>query len=308
MKRDEIGDLLTFLAVVEERSFTRAAAKLGTSQSAVSHTMRRLEDRLDIRLLTRTTRSVSPTEAGQKLAATLEPAFADIKTQLDRLNDYRDKVTGTLRITSTHTAAEFILLPVCNRLLREHPELNIEISVDGRMIDLVADGFDAGVRLGEHLEKDMVAVPIGPDLKMVVAGSPDYLAQNGIPQSPHDLTAHSCINLRMPTSGGLYAWEFEEEGREFNVRVEGQFTSNVPNLIIQAAISGGGLCCLPDDTMKDALRSGKLVPVLENWCPYFPGFHLYYPSRRQHSAAFRLFLDALRESGFAPGTVRRGEE
>lgn len=294
--------------MVEERSFTRAAAKLGTSQSAVSHTMRRLEDRLDIRLLTRTTRSVSPTEAGQKLAATLEPAFADIKTQLDRLNDYRDKVTGTLRITSTHTAAEFILLPVCNRLLREHPELNIEISVDGRMIDLVADGFDAGVRLGEHLEKDMVAVPIGPDLKMVVAGSPDYLAQNGIPQSPHDLTAHSCINLRMPTSGGLYAWEFEEEGREFNVRVEGQFTSNVPNLIIQAAISGGGLCCLPDDTMKDALRSGKLVPVLENWCPYFPGFHLYYPSRRQHSAAFRLFLDALRESGFAPGTVRRGEE
>lgn len=308
MKRDEVGDLLTFLAVVEERSFTRAAAKLGTSQSAVSHTMRRLEERLDIRLLTRTTRSVSPTEAGRKLAATLEPAFADIETQLDRLNDYRDKVTGTLRITATRTAAEFILLPVCNRLLREHPELNIEISVEARMVDLVAEGFDAGVRLGEHVEKDMVAVPIGPDLKMVVAGSPDYLEQNGVPQTPHDLTDHNCINLRMPTSGGLYAWEFADDGREFNVRVEGQFTSNVANLIIQSAVNGGGLCCLPNDTMKEALTSGQLLPVLEEWCPYFPGFHLYYPSRRQHSAAFKLFLDALRESGVASGSLERVEE
>lgn len=294
MRREELGDLLVFLAVVEERSFTRAAARLGTSQSSVSHTIRRLEEKLNIRLLTRTTRSVSPTEAGEQLKETLKPAFSNIENQLDNLNVFRHKVTGHIRITATRFAAKNILIPAVNKLLTEHPDLNIEISIDQRLVDLAGEGFDAGVRLGEQVEQDMIALPISPDLRMVVAGSPDYLKRHGTPETPHDLTAHSCINLRLPTQGGLYAWEFKDNDRPFNVRVTGQFTSNEPDLIIHSALAGAGLCCMPNDALDPYLQSGQLVAVLSDWCPPFPGYHLYYPSRHQHSAAFKLLLDALR--------------
>jgi DNA-binding transcriptional LysR family regulator len=294
MNREELGDLVALLAVVEEKSFTRAAARLGTSQSSVSHTVRRLEKRLGVRLLTRTTRSVSLTEAGEKLAGTVGPAFAQIAAEFDGLNAYRQRPAGTIRLTCPKFAAESIVVPVVRRLLAEHSDLNIEVSIDHRFVDLAAERFDAGVRLGEQVEKDMIAVKIGPDLRMVVAGTSGYLERHGTPQTPHDLTGHNCINLRLPTLGGLYAWEFEKDGRPLQVRVSGQFTSNEPDLLLEAALDGTGLCCLPDNRLAPLIAEGRLVPVLQDWCPPFPGYHLYYPSRHQKSAAFDLFLNALR--------------
>ena len=294
MKREELGDLMALLAVIEEGSFTRAAAVLGTSQSSVSHTVRRLEERLGVRLLTRTTRSVSPTEAGEKLAGTVGPAFAEIQAQLDNLSAYRQRPGGTIRLTSSKFVARSILLPAVERLMATYPDLNIEISIDHRLVDLAAERFDAGVRLGEQVEKDMIAMRIGPDLRMVVAGAPAYLRHRGIPRTPHDLTEHNCINLRMPTLGSLYAWELEKDERSLRVRVDGQFTSDDPDLVLEAAVGGAGLCCLPDDHLAPILDEGRLVQVLQDWCPPFPGYHLYYPSRHQKSAAFDLLLDALR--------------
>lgn len=294
MKRDELGDLVAFLAVAEERSFTRAAAQLGTSQSALSHTVRRLEERMGVRLLTRTTRNVVATEAGEQLAETLRPAFNDIRGRIDALSAMRQRPGGTIRITSSRHAAETILMPAVKGLMVEYPEINVEVSIEQRLVDLVAERFDAGVRLGERVEKDMIAVRIGPELRMVVAGSPGYFERHPKPVTPHDLTQHSCINLRLPTLGGLYAWEFERDGRPLNVRVEGQFVCNDVPMIIDAAVGGLGLTCLPDDHLQPLIDEGKLIPVLQDWSPPFPGYHLYYPSRRLASPAFALLVDALR--------------
>ncbi|QPB23641.1 LysR family transcriptional regulator [Rhizobium sp. 007] len=294
MKRDELGDLVAFLAVAEERSFTRAAAQLGTSQSSLSHTVRRLEERMGVRLLTRTTRNVSPTDAGEQLAETLRPAFNDIRSRIDALSALRQRPAGTIRVTSSRHAAETILMPAVKRLMAEFSEINVEISIEQRFVDLAAERFDAGIRLGEGVEKDMIAVRIGPELRMVVAGSPQYFERHTKPRTPHDLTQHSCINLRLPTLGGLYAWEFEKDTRPLNVRVDGQFICNDVPMIIDAALSGIGLTCLPDDHLGPLVKEGKLVSVLEDWCPLFPGYHLYYPSRRLASHAFALLVDALR--------------
>lgn len=297
MKREELGDLVAFLAVAEARSFTRAAARLGTSQSALSHTVRRLEERLNVRLLTRTTRSVTPTEAGERLAETLRPGFDEIRAGLEAVSDFNGGPAGTIRLTSGRHAAEAILFPTTLRLMRTHPQLNVEIAIDHRLTDIVADRFDAGVRLGEQIEKDMIAVRIGPDIRMAVVASPSYLASNPAPVTPRDLTGHSCINLRMPTSGGLYAWEFEKDGQVLNVRVEGRFTSNDPDTVVLAALDGMGLACLPGDRLAPLIQEGRLVRVLEDWCPPFPGYHLYYPSRRQQSPALRALVEALRWRG-----------
>lgn len=297
MKRDELGDLLAFLAVFEERSFTRAAARLGTSQSALSHVVKRLEERLDLRLLTRTTRSVAPTDAGEQLAATLRPAVDEIEARLDGLAGLRARPAGTIRITANRTAAHEVLYPKIARLMTDYPDIRVEVSVDQSFVDIVEQRFDAGVRLGESVERDMIAVRIGPDKRMLVAGAPAYLARHGRPRTPHELTAHACINLRMPTLGGLYAWEFEKEGRPLNVRVEGPFTCNDGELIAAAAIDGLGLCCLPDDQLAPRVAAGRLETVLEDWSPAFPGYHLYYPSRRQTSRAFSLLVEALRWRG-----------
>lgn len=297
MKRDELGDLAAFLAVAEERSFTRAAARLGTSQSALSHTVRRLETRLGLRLLTRTTRNVSTTEAGERLAETLRPAFDTIDARIDALSELRDRPAGAIRITSGEHAARTVLWPVVERLLREYPDIRIEIATDYRMVDLAEGRFDAGVRLGEHLAEDMIAVPIGPDVRMIVVGSPDYLAGRPKPATPHDLTDHRCINLRLPTRGGLYVWEFEKDGRPLNVRVEGPLIANDLDLKVRGAIAGLGLAIVMADDVEAHVAAGRLVPVLEDWTPPFPGYHLYYPSRRQPTPAFALLVEALRYRG-----------
>lgn len=297
MKRDELGDLIAFLAVYEERSFTRAAARLGTSQSSLSHTVKRLEERLDLRLLTRTTRNVSPTPAGEQLAATLRPAFNDIEDKLNGLNAMRLRPAGLVRINSSLSAARDILYPKLEPVMAKYPDVRIEIAVDQKMTDIVEERFDAGVRLGESIEKDMIAVRIGPDLRMLVVGTPRYFYEHGRPETPRDLTDHVCINLRLPTLGGLYTWEFEQNGKPLNVRVEGQFTSNDVDLIIAACLDGRGLCCLPDAHLNEYLSQGRLEAVLLDWCPPFAGYHLYYPSRRQSSPAFALVLEALRLRG-----------
>ena len=294
MRREELGDLTAFLAVAEERSFTRAAAKLGTSQSALSHTVRRLEARLGLRLLTRTTRSVAPTEAGERLIETLRPALDDINAKLSALSELREKPAGTVRITASKHAAEAILWPVLKPLLQDYPDVKVELSIDQSLTNIVVDRYDAGVRLGEQIEKDMIAVRIGPDLRMAVVGAPSYFASHPVPNTPHDLTQHACINLRMPTAGGLYAWEFEKDGRELNVRVDGQLVLNYIPLVLTAATEGLGLACVLDDQVEDHLADGRLVRVLEDWCPPFAGYHLYYPSRRQPAPAFTLIVEALR--------------
>lgn len=299
MKREELGDLAVLLVVAEERSFTRAAARLGTSQSAVSQTLRRLEASLGVKLLTRTTRSVAPTEAGEKLLETLRPAFEEIDAGLSALSALRERPAGTIRITTSKIAADTILWPAAAKLMADYPEIRVELSIDGGLRDIVADRFDAGVRLGEQVAKDMIAVRIGPDKRLAVVGSPAYLARAGQPRTPHDLTRHACINLRMATMGGLYAWEFEKDGRELNVRVEGPLIVNDTQLAITAAIEGFGLACVIEDMILDDLAQGRLERVLEDWCPPFAGFHLYYPDRRQLPPAFALLVAALRYRGEA---------
>ncbi len=297
MKREDLGELMAFLAVAEERSFTRAAAKLGTSQSALSHTLRRLESRLGVQLLTRTTRSVATTDAGERLVETLRPAFAEIDAKLAVLGELRERPAGAVRINTSEHAARSILWPALARLLPKYPDVKVELFVESGLIDIVAERFDAGVRLGEQLAKDMIAVRISPELRMAAVASPGYFAQHGAPTVPHDLANHTCINLRLMTRGGLYAWEFEKEGRELNVRVDGQLTFNRPDLILTAAVAGMGIAYLPEDHVMGKLMSGELVRVLEDWCPPFSGYHLYYPSRRQQSPAFALVVEALRYRG-----------
>jgi DNA-binding transcriptional LysR family regulator len=294
MRREDLADLTVLLAVADERSFTRAANKLGASQSALSQTIRRLEERLGVRLLTRTTRSVAPTEAGEQLLETVRPAFDDISARLDAVGELRAKPSGTIRITSGEGPAQSILWPALSRLLPDYPDVNVEIAVDQGLVDVVAGRYDAGVRLGEQVAKDMVAVRIGPDLRMAVVGAPSYFAGHAPPKTPYDLADHDCINLRLATAGGLYSWEFGKDGRDLNVRVEGRLVFNNVPLILDVATQGFGLACMPEDYAAARLADGRLVRALEDWCPPFAGYHLYYPSRRQQSAAFVLLVEALR--------------
>ncbi len=294
MLREELADLNAFLTVAEEGSFTRAAARLNRSQSSLSHTIRRLESRLGVRLLTRTTRSVSPTTAGERLLETLRPALASIDAQLSALADFRDKPAGIIRLTASEHATNTVLWPVLKEFLPAYPDIHLEISVDSSFADVVADRFDAGVRLGEALAKDMIAVRIGPDLRMAVVGSPAYFAARPKPLAPHDLAEHKCINLRLATDGALYVWEFDQDDRELHVRVEGQMTTNNINTVILAAEAGLGLGFVMENHVDRQLASGRLIRVLNDWCRPFAGYHLYYPSRRHPSAAFALLVEALR--------------
>ncbi|HUN25505.1 MAG TPA: LysR family transcriptional regulator [Steroidobacteraceae bacterium] len=294
MRQRNVSDLLAFVSVARERSFTRAAAKLGVSQSALSHTIRGLELRLGVRLLARTTRSVSPTEAGERLLRTAAPRFAEIEAEISALSDLRDKPAGNIRITAGEHAANAILWPALQRVLPDHRDIHVEVIVDYGLTDIVAERFDAGVRLGEQIAKDMIAVRIGPDMRMAVVGSPAYFERRKRPQTPRDLTGHDCINLRLPTFGGLYAWEFARNGRELNVHVEGQLVFNNIALRLNAALAGLGLAYLPEDEVQAHVAAGRLVRTLTDWCPSFSGYHLYYPSRSQSSSAFALVVDALR--------------
>ncbi|RUY83635.1 LysR family transcriptional regulator [Mesorhizobium sp. M7A.F.Ca.CA.001.10.2.1] len=297
MPRDNLNELTAFLAVAREESFTRAAAKLGVSQSALSHTVRALEERLGVRLLTRTTRSVSPTEAGERLARTVGPRLDEIEAEIAALSALRENPAGTIRITAGEHAADAILWPALAKFLPDYPDIKVEIIVDYSLTDIVAERFDAGVRLGEQVARDMIAVRIGPDMRMAVVGSPAYFAKWPKPRTPQDLTTHNCINLRLPTYGGLYAWEFEKAGRELKVRVEGQLVFNTSALRMNAVLAGLGLAYLPEEQVTAHLADGRLVRVLADWCAPFPGYHLYYPSRRQATPAFSLLVDALRYRG-----------
>lgn len=294
MRRENVSDLLAFLAVARERNFTKAGAKLGVSQSALSHTIRALEERLGLRLLTRTTRSVSPTPAGERLLASVGSRFEEIEAELVALSELRDKPAGTIRITAGEHAAYTVLSSALVKLLPRYPDIKVEVSVDYGFTDIVAQRYDAGVRTGEQVAKDMIAVRIGPDLRMAVVGAPSYFEQRPVPKKPQDLTEHNCINLRMPTHGGLYAWEFEKGRRELKVRVDGQLVFNTIRQRLDATLAGLGLAYMVEDVAQPYVARGSLVRVLEDWCPPFSGYHLYYPSRRQASPAFALLVEALR--------------
>lgn len=294
MPKENLNDLQAFVTVARERSFTRAAAQLGVSRSALSHTMLALEARLGMRLLTRTTRSVSTTEAGARLLDAVAPRLDEIEFELGSLSALRDKPAGTVRITAHDHAINTVLWPRLRPLLEKYPDVQLEFSVDYGFTDIAAQRFDAGVRSGDRVDKDMIAVRIAPDLRMAVAASPEYLDGKLLPAMPHDLTNHRCINLRLPTHGGLYAWEFEKEGQTINVRVSGQATFNNTLLMLQAALDGMGLAYVPYDLVQPHIEQGRLVPVLEDWWPVFPGYHLYYANRRQISPALALLIEALR--------------
>lgn len=294
MSRTHFGDLVAFIAVAQERSFTRAAARIGVSQSALSQTIRGLEARLGVRLLTRTTRGVSPTDAGERLLLAAAPRFEEIEAELSAVAELRDKPTGTIRLTASEHAADTVLWPRLGHFLRAHPEVKVELHIDYGLSDIATEQFDMGVRLGDELEKDMVAVRIGPDHRFVVVGSAAYFASHARPKAPGDLTGHNCIGFRLPTYGGLYAWELQKGRKEYKVRVEGQMILNGMYQVLTAAIEGVGLAFVPEDVAKPHIAAGKLVQVLDDWCPMFTGFHLYYPSRRQHSRAMALLVEALR--------------
>ncbi|BAT18669.1 LysR family transcriptional regulator [Asaia bogorensis] len=294
MKRDDLVDLNAFLAVAEEQSFTRAAARLGTSQSALSHTVRRLETRLGVRLLTRTTRRVSATLAGERLLQTLVPALDSISDEIAAISELSERPSGTIRLTTSDHAARTLIWPALRRLLPGYPEIQVELAIDSGLTDIVAERFDAGVRLEETIARDMIAVPIGPPLRMAVVGAPAYFAHQAPPRQPQDLSQHQCLKLRMASSGAIYAWELEKGRRSLRVRPEGPLTFNNAPMLLEAARDGFGLACVMEDQILDDVAAGRLVRVLEDWCPPFPGYHLYYPSRRNTSAAFRLLVEALR--------------
>lgn len=297
MAGENYNELAAFVMVARERSFTRAAAQLGVSQSALSQTIRGLEERLGLRLLTRTTRSVSPTEAGHRLFDTAAPRFEEIAQELASLSQLRDKPSGNIRINAGEHPAVSVLQPALRKLLPDNPEISVEIVVDYGLTDIVAGGFDAGVRLGDQVAKDMIAVRIGPDLRMAVVGSPDYFTRYPAPRSPHDLTAHNCIGIRLPTYGGIFPWDLDKDGHEVNVRIEGQLVFNNISLRLNSALDGLGLAYLPEDQVLPYIKRGQLVRVMEDWCEPFPGYHLYYPSRRHTSPAFALFVETLRYRG-----------
>jgi DNA-binding transcriptional LysR family regulator len=297
MQRGNLDDLLAFVAVGRERSFTKAAAKLGVSQSALSHTIKELEARLGVRLLTRTTRSVSPTQAGERLLQHVGPRFEEIEAELAAVRELRAKPAGTIRITALEYATDTILMPKLAKLLKQYPDIKIEVITDYGLTDIVAQRYDAGVRSGEQVAKDMIAVRIGPDVRMAVVGAPSYFRNRPEPKKPQDLVGHNCINLRLPTHGALYAWEFEKGSRELRVRVEGQLTFSATGQLLNAAVAGLGLAYVPEGLVLPHVAKGRLKRVLEDWCAPYTGYHLYYPSRRQPSAAFTLLVDALRHRG-----------
>jgi DNA-binding transcriptional LysR family regulator len=294
MQRGILNDLLALLAVARERSFTKAAAKLGMSQSGLSHTVRALEARLGIRLLTRTTRSVAPTQAGERLLRSVGPRLEEIEAELASLSELREKPAGTIRITATEYAAEELVRPKIATLLNDYPDIKVEIIIDYGLTDIVAERYDAGVRFGEQVAKDMIAVRIGPDMGMAVVGAPSYFRKWPEPERPQDLVEHNCINLRLPTHGALYAWDFAKGGRELKVRVDGQLTFNSTYQILSAALAGFGLAYVPEGMARPHIAAGRLKRALEEWCPLYSGHHLYYPSRRQPPPAFALLVDALR--------------
>jgi DNA-binding transcriptional LysR family regulator len=304
MQRGSLDQLLAFVAVARERSFTAAAAKLNVSQSALSHTIRELEERLGVRLLTRTTRSVSPTQAGERLLRNTGPRLEDIESEIEAVREFRDKPSGTIRITATEFAIDALLLPKLAPLLKEYPDVKVEMIVDYGLIDIVAQQYDAGVRSGEQVAKDMIAVRIGPDMRMAVVGAPSYFKTSPEPQRPQDLIEHNCINLRLPTHGNVYAWEFEKGSRELRVRVEGQLTFNGTAQLLNGALAGCGLAYVPEGLVEQHIGKGRLKRVLADWCPSYSGYHLFYPSRRQSSAAFALVVNALRHRG-AKNTAAR---
>ncbi len=297
MSRPNLNDLAAFVIVARERSFTRAAAQLGVSQSALSHTMRGLEERLGLRLLTRTTRSVKPTDAGERLLATWAPRLEAIDSELADLGRLRDRPAGDVRITADEYSARAVLWPALRQLLTRYPDIAVEIVTDYGLTDIVAERYDAGVRLGGLVAKDMIAVPIAPDMRMIVIAAPAYLAGRPTPKTPQDLTGHSCINLRLPTYGGVYAWEFAKDGRELRVRVEGQVIFNSGDQILQAALDGFGVAYLPQGQVQPFIDRGDLTELLADWTPSYPGYHLYYPSRRQQTPAFAVVVEALRYRG-----------
>jgi len=294
MDRDNVADLIAFITIAQERSFTRAAARIGVSQSALSHALSRLEKRLGVRLMTRSTRSVSPTDAGERLLATVAPRFQEVDAALAQVSAFRDKPAGTIRISAGEHAVNAVLWPRLQSFTRDYPDIQLEIIAENGFVDIVAQRYDAGVRLGEQLAKDMIAVRIGPDWRMAIVGTPGYFEGRTLPLSPQDLTEHVCINLRLPTYGGNYAWEFEHGGRRLNVRVEGQLAFSSSAHILSAALVGSGLACVPEDIVQPYVKTGELVRVLENWMPVFDGYHLYYPSLRQTSPAFTRLIEALR--------------
>jgi DNA-binding transcriptional LysR family regulator len=297
MRRDNVNDLTAFIAVAREESFTKAAAQLGVSQSALSYTIRTLEARLGLRLLTRTTRSVSLTEAGERLLHSIGPRFDEIESEIAALSAMRDKPAGTIRITTVEHAAETILWPALVPLLAEYPDINVEIISDYGLKDIVAERYDAGVRLGEQVDKDMISLRISADLRIAVVGAPSYFEGRAKPDVPQDLIEHSCIKLRLPTHGAFYAWEFQKDGQELKVRIQGRTAFNTVGMMRKAALDGFGLAYLPEDQVDTAIAEGKLIRVLADWCPPRPAYHLYYPSRRQHSPAFALVIEALRYRG-----------
>lgn len=294
MTVESYDQLAIFAVVAQERSFTRAAARLGMSQPALSRAMRQLEERLGVRLLARTTRSVAPTQAGEHLLQVIAPRFDEINNELALLSKFRDRPAGKLRITAGEHAAIAVLQPVLAQLLPDHPDLSIEIIVDYGLTDIVAEGYDAGVRLGEQMAKDMIAMRIGPDMRMAVVGSPAYFSRYPKPMIPADLVAHNCITLRMPTHGGLFMWEFEKNGQALKVRIEGQLVFNNIAMRLESALQGLGLAYMPEDAVRPHIEQGHLIRVLEDWCEPYSGYHLYYPSRRQSSPAFTLLREALR--------------
>lgn len=294
MAVENYEQLAIFSVVAQERSFTRAAARLGISQPALSRAMRQLEERLGVRLLARTTRSIAPTQAGEHLLQVIAPRFDEINNELALLSKFRDKPAGTLRITAGEHASIAVLQPVLAQLLPDNPDLNIEIIVDYGLTDIVAEGFDAGVRLGEQVAKDMIAMRIGPDMRMAVVGSPAYFSRYPTPVTPADLVSHNCITLRMPTHGGLFMWEFEKNGQALKVRIEGQLVFNNIAMRLESVLQGLGLAYMPEDVVRPHVEQGRLIRVLEDWCEPYSGYHLYYPSRRQSSPAFTLLREALR--------------
>ncbi|NTE86605.1 LysR family transcriptional regulator [Agrobacterium rubi] len=297
MPQENFNDLVAFVMVAREESFTKAAVKLGVSQSALSQTVRGLEERLGIRLLTRTTRRVSPTAAGERLLQTAGPRFEEIQAELTALTEMRDKPAGTVRITAGEHAAISVLAPALDKFLPDNPDVKVEITVDYGLTDIVAERYDAGVRLGEQVAKDMIAIRIGPEMRMAVVGSPSYFRQNPWPEKPEDLTRHNCIQIRMPTHGNILSWEFEKDGHELRVKAEGQLVFNNIAMRLDAVKRGLGLAYMPEDQVANQVADGELIRVLEDWCAPFPGYHLYYPNRRHTSPAFALVIDALRYRG-----------
>jgi DNA-binding transcriptional LysR family regulator len=294
MKREDLNDMLWFLAVAEERSFTKAAARLGTSQSTLSHTIKQLEARMGLRLLTRTTRSVSPTEAGDRLLRSLAPRIEELESEIDDLMEIRDKPSGTIRITLSDHALETVVWPKLCPLMRDYPDIKIELNSDNAFRNIVEDRFDAGVRLGESVDKDMIAVRITPDWRLVAVGAPGYFSTRSVPKSPQELVGHNCINHRQSRSGGFYVWEFAKDGRELRVRVDGQFTFSTSFAMVDAAVNGYGIAYVAENLVDKEIASRRLVHVLDDWSPMFTGYYLYYPNRRQNSPAFKIVVDALR--------------